>query len=226
MPIAAAAVPALIGAAGSIGGALLSSHKSSSTQGALSGLGDLLKTQVQGGQAGLKAAEPLLASSGGALGTAQDYLQSLLGGGQSAMEAAAPEINTILSQYDTAKRSLSQFAPRGGGTNATLAELPFKESGAITNLLAGERGGAARSLASLGLGEAGTASSLLPRPSGAGSSLLQYGLGEQRQQGQMFGQAGSAVGSLLGTLLPGGWSGSSTSDYGAGLGLSPSGPVF
>lgn len=213
MPIAAAAVPALIGAAGSIGSALLS-KPSGTTKGALGGLSNLLQTEVAGGQKGLTAAGPMLSGSRAALGTAQNYLQSLVGGGKTAaMDAAAPEVNTILSQYDTAKKNLSQFAPRGGGTNSQLANLPFQESGAITNLLGSERSNAAQLLSSLGLGEGGLGSSLLPRDSGAGSSLLNYGLQNQEQQGQMFGQVGTSLGTLLGTLFNQGGGGSSGSDW-------------
>lgn len=213
MPIAAAA-PAIIGAAGSIGSALLS-RTGGTAKNAQSNLSDLLGMDVQGARAGLNAANPLLRASTGATTTAQNYLKSLLGGKQSAMEAAAPEVNTILSQYDTAKRQLGQMAPRGGGTNATLAELPFRESGDITKLLAGERSNAAEGLARLGLGEGGLASSLLPRDTGAGSSLLNYALGHSAQQGQTLGEAGTALGTLLGTLFGGGGGGSpSGSDWG------------
>ena len=205
MPIAAA-VPAIVGAVGSVGSALLS-RPSKTTQGALGGLSDLLQTEVAGGQKGLQASGPMLRQSTNATGSVGNYLQSLLSGGRTeAMQAAAPEVNTILSQYDTAKKSLSQFAPRGGGTNAQLANLPFQESGAITNLLAGERSQAAQNLTSLGLGEGSVASSLLPRDSGAGSSLLNYGLQNQAQQGAMFGQVGTSLGTLLGSIFSGGTS--------------------
>ena len=199
----AAAIPALIGAAGSIGGALLNRNqagKQSSQQQAM------LNQELSAGGFGLTQAGKLGRMGTGALGQTQNYLNSLLGGGQPAMEAAAPEVNTILSQYDTAKKSLSEFAPRGGGTNARMADLPFQESGAITNLLAGERGQAAQSLASLGLGEGSLASSLLPRDSGAGSSLLNYALGNKAQQGAMWGGVGTSIGTLLGQIFKSGGS--------------------
>lgn len=209
MPVAAP----IIGAVGSIGSALLGTHKSGSEKSALSNLSDLLGVETQGAQQGLKSAQPALLASRGALGTAQNFLQSLVGGGRtSAMQAAAPEVNTILSQYDTAKKSLSQFAPRGGGTNAQLANLPFQESGAVTNLLAGERSQAAQALGSLGLGEGQLGSSLLPRDTGAGSTLLNYALQNKAQEGAMFGDVGTSLGTLFGTLFGGGGS-SSGSDW-------------
>lgn len=216
-----AAIPAIIGAAGTIGGALLGNKKSSSENTALQGLSDLTKTEAQGAQYGLQQMPGLLRGATGDISSVQNFLAPLVAGNrQSALEAAAPEVNSILSQYDTAKKSLSEFAPRGGGTNSKMADLPFQQSGAITNLLAQERGTAAQNLAGLGVSEGALATSLLPRDSGAGSSLLNYALGNRAQQGQMWGSIGTSVGTLLGSLLNGGGGGSvvSGSDYGFPMG--------
>lgn len=201
MPIASA-VPAIIGAAGTIGGALLGGHKSSSENTALQGLSDLTNVEAQAGQQGLKWAGPELRSATGDLGAVSKFLTPLVAGNRTAaMQAAAPQVNSILSQYDTAKKSISEFSPRGGGTNSQLANMPFQESGAITNLLAGERTNASQSLANLGGTEGALASSLLPRDSGAGSSLLNYALGNKAQQGQMWGSIGTSLGTLLGGMF-------------------------
>ena len=210
-----AAIPAIIGAAGTIGGALLGNKKSSSENTALSGLSSLVNTEVVGQQQGLKSATPLLGQSSSDLKKVSDFLTPLLTGGrQAALESAAPEVNTILSQYDTAKKSISEFSPRGGGTNSQLADLPFKESGDITNLLSREKSAAASNLASVGGTEGSLASSLLPRDTGAGSSLLNYALGNKAQQGQMFGSLGTSIGTLLGKIPGFGGSGSATeSDF-------------
>lgn len=202
MPIGAA-VPAIIGAAGSIGGALLGSHKSSSEKTALSGLSDLTNVEARAGEYGLKQAPELLNAGRGNMDAVARFLAPLVSGNrQSSLEAAAPEVNSILSQYDTAKKSLSEFAPRGGGTNSKMADLPFQESGAITNLISGERGTAASNLAGLGVSEGGLASSLLPRDTGAGASLLNYALSNKAQQGEMWGNIGTSIGTIL-SKIPG-----------------------
>src|SRR5207245_2627957 len=74
----------------------------------------------------------------------------LSGDRQEMLQAVAPEVNAIRGQGATGRRALSQFAPRGGGTTAALAEEPFRESGQITNLLNTVRPEAAKGLTQLG----------------------------------------------------------------------------
>src|SRR2546426_12498436 len=70
------------------------------------------------------------------LGMPLDYFSKLLSGDrQEMLQVVAPEVNAIRGQGATGRRALSQFTPRGGGTTSALAEEPFRESGAITDLL-------------------------------------------------------------------------------------------
>ena len=70
------------------------------------------------------------------LGEPLDYWSNLLKSPTktSLMEQEGPASSSVVGQYSTGKNALAN-APRGGGTNATAAELPFQESGALTGLL-------------------------------------------------------------------------------------------
>lgn len=194
----AAIIPAVIGAAGAVGGGLLANRKSSQEKDALAAQSDLAKTESEATKFGTASAKQLLPQAEAGLGAANRYYAPLLSGNRQAMmEAIAPEANTIISQYDTAKRAASEFAPRGGGRTATLAELPFAESGAITNLLNTVRPNAAGATADIGKTYGALASSLLTRNTGAASSLLNYSL---QSRGQSFNQA-EQIGGSIGTLL-------------------------
>jgi hypothetical protein len=197
MPIAAA-IPAIIGAAGAIGGGLLANRKSSQEKEALSAQSDLAKTESEAQKFGTSSAQQLLPQATASLGATERYYAPLLSGNrQSMLEAVAPEANTIISQYDTAKRAAAEFAPRGGGRTTTLAELPFSESGAITNLLNQVRPNAAGATADIGKTYGALASSLLSRNTGAASSLLNYSLASRGQSYGMAEQMGGSIGSLL-----------------------------
>src|SRR5947208_1730502 len=84
------------------------------------------------------------------LGESAKYYEGILSGDrQKALETVAPEAGSILSAYDTAKRAASEFSPRGGGRNAALQELPYRESGDITSLLQKVRPEAAKELTAI-----------------------------------------------------------------------------
>jgi hypothetical protein len=70
------------------------------------------------------------------LGKPLDYWQNLLKAPTrtSLLEQQAPAVSSVIGQYSTGRKAVSQ-QPRGGGTAATMANLPFQESGAITGLL-------------------------------------------------------------------------------------------
>jgi hypothetical protein len=127
-----------------------------------------------------------------------DFFSKLLSGDrQSAMEAEAPAVNSILSQYDSAKRAVSQFAPRGGGTASTLAQAPFKASDAITNLLASVRPEAAQALTQI----SGLLSSLGLDESSIGISNLQFASGEKDKQEQQRYQHGWDIAKFITSLF-------------------------
>ena len=156
------------------------------------------------------------------LGKPLDYWQNLLKTPtrQSILERTGPAVSSVVSQYDVGKRQVSQ-QPRGGGTSATLANLPFQESGAVTGLLENElkqvqdvlqpeaaKGitgiaedvtGFGQYLQTLGLSEASLAESGL-------SDLVWQSFQRQRQNFAIWQDIGKAIGGLIAPLLLGGGS--------------------
>src|SRR5262245_53292081 len=84
----------------------------------------------------------------GAMGTESvgpviNYLRQLTGSNPSAvMDATRPERARVLDQYDTARKTISEFGPRGGGTTSTLAESQFRQGEDLANVTSGARQGA------------------------------------------------------------------------------------
>jgi len=112
-------------------------------------------TGQQGYQAGLGAMAPTL-----------QFLTQLTKGDQADVsQAIQPEANRIRDSF-AAVRNMISAQPRGGGKAGQLAEAPFKEQQAITDLAAQERSQAA--------GQLGDLSSTL-----AGLGLRESGLGAQ-----------------------------------------------
>jgi len=63
------------------------------------------------------------------LSNAGRFYNTILGGNKEAIsDLLNPQIGTVLGQYDNAAKSVAQFAPRGGGTTQTLAQLPFQKA--------------------------------------------------------------------------------------------------
>ena len=93
----------------------------------------------------------LLGSSIDALSKSTDFFSKLLGGDEDAlMRTVQPATDTILHQYDTAKRSAAEFAPRGGGRNAAMQDADFAQAGDISKLVGGAGPMAADKLRDIG----------------------------------------------------------------------------
>lgn len=80
--------------------------------------------------------QDVLSKGMGTLSGPTDYWASLLKGDPNATnQAIAPESRRIVTQYDAARKAISEFGGRGGGKNETLANLPFKQAGDINSLI-------------------------------------------------------------------------------------------
>jgi hypothetical protein len=151
-----------------------------------------------------------VASGTSLLASPLDYWQKLLKPPTrtSLAEQQGPAIASVVGQYSTGKKALAN-QPRGGGTSATAAELPFQESGAITGLLeqqlqqytnvlgpeaATAIGGISQMLSSLGLGELDLSSKDL-------SSLVQADLTKSAQKGNMLASLGKGIGTIAAVAL-------------------------
>jgi len=117
--------------------------------------------------------------------------------------ASAPGINTIVSQYDAARKTAAEFAPRGGGRNELLAELPFRQAGDIAKLLQTGQIEAASKLPQIasilsqqGLGAAGLSGQDL-------ATLIQQELEKRKQNVELGKGIGQMIAMLIGPLLKG-----------------------
>jgi hypothetical protein len=106
--------------------------------------------QQVAGQTGQQGAQ-LYQTGSDALAPLIQYLTALVGGDETALaQAIQPEAASVLSQYDTAKRAISEFSPRGGGRTAALSQLPMNAANQISALTNKSRTEAAGTLANLG----------------------------------------------------------------------------
>lgn len=176
--------------------ALFNSGGPSKTQNAL------YNTENQAMQFGLSQGEATIPQATQGLTSSMNFFQQLLNGNQNALSSVlGPDINTLTSQYETAERSSSEFAPRGGGATAANEEAKFTEAGQIQNLFSSARTTGAQGvteisqlLAQLGLGEIGEGTS-------GASTLASQLFSQQQNQQQQTAAAGQAVGSLIALLV-------------------------
>jgi len=136
------------------------------------------------------------------LNPAIDYLKAIVGGDRQAIMAATmPERRRVIDQYDAAKKSIAEFAPRGGGTAGAVATLNANQAGDLAQVGAQARtqgvntaGQLGASLKSLGVGAEGLASQNL-------NTILQTYIQKGQQQGQSAASLGEGLASLVATIF-------------------------
>lgn len=137
------------------------------------------------------------------------YFQSLMGNDPSALLAATqPERGRVIDQYDAARKAVSSFGPRGGGTTSSLAQSRFDQAESLSDLTSGARRSAAAATAEIGTSLAGlglTAQDLASRDLNSiiQSVLAREGLNTQRrgQNMAMVGDIGETIGTLIGISM-------------------------
>lgn len=144
-----------------------------------------------------------------ALAPVLDYFRSLMGGDPAAMlQATAPERGRVIDQYDTARRAIAEFAPRGGGSGSAIAGSYVQQAQQLGDISSNARNVATQGLLQLGpqLQSLGmTAEQVASADLG---TIIQAVLSKQNldvaKRGQtfgMWGDIGTGVGSLLGQWL-------------------------
>ena len=161
---ASTALKLISGIGGGIGSAVLgglgdkAASGNTTTAGTSAGnsfLDPLIASQMEKVKAQNINARPAIQQGLDTMAPAKDYFSKALGGDRQALsDLLAPEVSTVLSQYDNAAKTAAEFAPRGGGRTAALADAGFKKAGAYGTALAGLRTGAATNLAGIGEKEA------------------------------------------------------------------------
>lgn len=181
------------------------------------------------GPAGIQIPPELMASvraEDPASSQARSFYSTILNGSQDATETLlGPEVNTILSQYDTAAKAAEEFGPRGGGRASVAGEIPFKKVAAYGNLLAGAKPKAAEGLASIGQQKRGTDLNVLQALLSKDTANNQLSLGKDQLQFQkdsrsqdQLGGIGSSIGNILVDLLKGKKGGTSGGGFGKSTG--------
>ncbi len=138
---------------------------------------------------------------------AANYLQDVLSSNPAAiLDATKQERGRVIDQYDTARRAIANFGPRGGGSTSVLAESRFQQAESLSDITSSARRDAVSAagelgvrLTALGLNADQLASADLN--SVIRAILAREGVGIA---GQELGlQKGEATGSLVGEILSG-----------------------
>lgn len=138
---------------------------------------------------------------------AVNYLTDVLSSNPAAiLDATRQERGRVIDQYDTARRAIANFGPRGGGTTSTLAESRFDQAESLADITSSARrdavsaaGDLGTRLTALGLTADQLASADINTVISA--ILAREGIGVQ---GQYLGlEKGQATGELIGEILGG-----------------------
>lgn len=142
-----------------------------------------------------------------------DYYSALLGPNpQMLMQAMQAERGRVIDQYDTARKNIGEFGPRGGGTTSAMAQSRLSEAHDLSDIFAESKRDAAQNAGTVGVSLAGLGLSADQLASADLSQVLQMILAEkgidvgadlQRrgQNAQALTGLGSAAGTLLGYYL-------------------------
>lgn len=87
-----------------------------------------------------------------ALAQVTSYFSKLAGGDAAAVaQATQAQRGRIIDQYDSARKAIAEFSPRGGGTTSVSAQSRIDQANQITDVTADAQSDAAKSLAALGI---------------------------------------------------------------------------
>lgn len=217
--MAAAAIPAAIGAAGSLGSAIFGARRSGAEKQALGAqTGALQQLTQQGGQ--------LFGAGMGGVRPALSYYDTLLRGSRGAQaQAVAAPTAQLTDLYRGAARGIERSGIRGGGRDVALAELSRDRANQIGQLTTGVQPMAAGALASLGTNLTGMAQGPLGVAAGGYGQQAAGATADRGYRNQLLGGAGQDIGSLLFQV----WrarGGSKPAGAGAGPGAVSAGGLF
>ena len=145
--------------------------------------------------------------------TIQYFKQILSSDPSAVMDATRQERGRVIDQYDTARKAISNFGPRGGGTTSALAESRFAEGETLADVVSRARSEAVGQAGQLGVNLTGLGLSADQLASADLNTVLnsifaREGLDvtKRGQNMQALGGVGQAAGQLLGLFLtrPGG----------------------
>lgn len=146
-----------------------------------------------------------LNTASNAINPALNYWTNVLAGGPEAALALSPEIQQIRASSEAAKRQLATTGPMGGGRASAMAQLPFQQGTAISNLYSQARPAAASALATQGIpaltGISNAYNSLAGTTNQAGAAQGGIGAGLSSNVFSGLLGAGNAAGNNAANLL-------------------------
>ncbi len=153
--------------------------------------------------------QDLVSQGGGGLNQVMAYLQKLAGGDASAiMDATKASRGRVIDQYDSAKRSVANFTPRGGGSAAAIGDLETGKANQLSDILSskqdeavGQLSATSQALTGLGLSAEQLATGDLNTIINAILAQKSLDLAKRGQNIQGAVGAGEGIGTLLGLLL-------------------------
>lgn len=212
MPAALALLPAIIGAGGAIGGALLGGKQTAQQKQA-----DTLAQQQLDNQ---KQITNFLTTKGGGLidsgiSTLQgplDYYNKLLSGDRTAASGAVgPALSTLKNNQFTNLNNILKFSPRGGARGSAIGASDVASNASLTNILQNLKPMAISGVTDIGKTVLGTGSGLFgqgAQSNAAGTNaalnFLNTSNAQAGQQNSNMAGVGSSLGTLLALILHGG----------------------
>lgn len=144
-----------------------------------------------------------------ALAPVLEHFRNLMGSDPNAvLDATRQERGRVLDQYDTARRAIAHFGPRGGGTTSALAESRFAQAESLADITSTARRDAVGNAAQLGtvlasLGLSAQQLESMDLNAIINAIFAREGIETEKrgQNMQAVGGAAEAAGSLLGLYL-------------------------
>lgn len=145
----------------------------------------------------------------GALNTSLNYYQDILGNDPgAALDATKAERGKVVDQYDTARQSIAEFGPKGGGTTSALANSRIQQANATSDIGANLKSQAAAgaadigaTIAGLGMTQEQLASADLDTVLNALLTREGFDVQKSGQKSSMWAGLAEAGGSILGGYL-------------------------
>lgn len=130
------------------------------------------------------------------------HLMKLLGGDpQEVEEAILPETQGVLAQYDTARRAVAEFTPRGGGQVSAFANSRIAEASDLASLRSTARRSAVGELSKLGVAQEEVGGRLEGQGLQGLGGVLEGALREAASKRQMWSDLGMGIGMMAATLF-------------------------
>ena len=167
---------------------------------------DATTAQLRGHAAKVGQIGDTLVDSGqGALDPVLNYLKGILGDDpQALLRATQGARGRVIDQYDTARQTIAQFGPRGGGTNAVLAGSRISQANALADVTSTARREAVGQAAALGTGLTGLGLTAAQIEQSDLNTIIQtiltregFDVSKRGQNMEALGGLGEALGTII-----------------------------